>query len=164
MAETTADAMLKEGDSAPDFEMLSDEGQTIRLADLRGKEFVLYFYPKDDTPGCTTEACNFRDNMGRLQSAAVAIYGVSPDSVKAHVKFREKYGLNFPLLSDEGSKTSTAYGVWKQRSMYGRTYMGIERSTFLVDGNGTIVHAWYKVKPAGHAQEILDYIAERQTT
>lgn len=159
----TVEVTLQEGDSAPDFEMVSDEGQTVRLADLHGKEFVLYFYPKDDTPGCTTEACNFRDNMGRLQSVDVAVYGVSPDSVKAHVKFREKYGLNFPLLSDEGAKTATAYGVWKSKSMYGRTYMGNERTTFLISGDGKIAHVWHKVKPNGHAQEILDYLAEHKS-
>jgi peroxiredoxin Q/BCP len=152
---------LIEGNAAPDFSMASSSGETVNLHDLKGKVVVLYFYPKDDTPGCTTEACNFRDNMAIIQSTGALVFGVSPDSLKAHDKFIKKYELNFPLLSDEGSAVSTAYGVWKEKSMYGKKYMGIERSTFLIDEEGKLAKVWRKVKPDGHAIEVLNYIKSR---
>ncbi len=155
MAEATE---LKEGDNAPDFSLPASGGDRVDLQDLKGKKVVLYFYPKDDTPGCTTEACEFRDNMGVIQQTGALVYGVSPDSVASHDKFRKKYDLSFPLLSDEGAKVASAYGVWKEKNMYGRTYMGIERSTFLIDENGKIAKIWHKVKAAGHAGEVLNYI------
>jgi peroxiredoxin Q/BCP len=146
---------LKEGDLAPDFELPMSGGGTLHLKEELGSTIVLYFYPKDDTPGCTTEACNFRDNMELLNEAGALVYGISPDSVKSHDKFVEKYELPFPLLADEGAKVAMAYGVWKEKNMYGRKYMGIERSTFLINPDGTIGKIWRKVKPAIHAEEVL---------
>jgi peroxiredoxin Q/BCP len=152
---------LMEGAVAPDFSLPASGGETVNLKDLKGKPVVLYFYPKDDTPGCTTEACNFRDNMGIIQQTGALVYGVSPDSVKSHDKFVNKYSLNFPLLSDEGSVISMAYGVWKEKSMYGKKYMGIERTTFLIDEEGKIAKIWHKVKPDGHALEVLNFVKGR---
>lgn len=153
---------LKEGDLAPEFTMADTDGQEVSLKGLQGKPVVLYFYPKDDTPGCTTEACNFRDNMGRITQSGALIYGVSPDSVASHKKFSNKFSLSFPLLADEGAKVATAYGVWKEKNMYGRKYMGVERTTFLIDEQGKIAKVWHKVKPAGHADEVLKFIEERK--
>jgi peroxiredoxin Q/BCP len=153
--ETTPVVELKEGDLAPDFELSMSGGGTMHLKEELGSTIVLYFYPKDNTPGCTTEACNFRDNMELLNEAGALVYGISPDSVKAHDKFVEKYELPFPLLADEGAKVATAYGVWKEKNMYGRKYMGVERTTFLINPDGTIGKIWRKVKPAAHAEEVL---------
>lgn len=153
---------LKEGDVAPDFTMPDGSGEEVSLKALQGKPVVLYFYPKDDTPGCTTEACNFRDNMGRISSTGALIYGVSPDSVASHQKFSNKFNLSFPLLSDQGAKVATAYGVWKEKNMYGRKYMGIERTTFLIDEQGKIAKIWHKVKAAGHAEQVLQVIESRK--
>jgi peroxiredoxin Q/BCP len=155
-------AQLKEGDNAPDFTVQNDSGDTVSLKDLQGKQVVLYFYPKDDTPGCTTEACNFRDNMGRISTTGALIYGVSPDNVNSHKKFVNKFSLNFPLLADEGAKVATEYGVWKEKNMYGRKYMGVERTTFLIDEQGKIAKIWRKVKPAGHAEEVLQFIENKK--
>jgi peroxiredoxin Q/BCP len=119
---------------------------------------VLYFYPKDDTPGCTKEACAFRDNLGVLQSMGVVVLGVSPDSVASHQKFAQKYGLPFPLLADEGAQVATTYGVWKEKKQYGRTYMGIERTTFLIDENGIVQRVFPKVKVDGHVEEVIEAI------
>lgn len=132
------------------------EGQekTFKLADFSGQQVVLYFYPKDNTSGCTQEACAFRDNYNRLLSKAVVI-GVSPDSVKSHIGFQQKQNLNFILLSDPEHKLSEAFGVWKEKSMYGRKYMGIERSTFILDGQGKVIREWRKVKVPGHVDEVL---------
>ncbi len=152
------EVLLKEGDAAPEFTMPSTGGEPVSLESLRGKKVVLYFYPKDDTPGCTTEACNFRDNMAIIQGTGALVFGVSPDSVAKHDKFIKKYELNFPLLADEGSQVSTAYGVWKEKSMYGKKYMGVERTTYLIDENGKIAKIWRKVKPDGHALEVLNFI------
>jgi peroxiredoxin Q/BCP len=153
---------LKEGKSAPDFTMTDEAGNSVSLKDLQGKSVVLYFYPKDDTPGCTTEACDFRDNMGRITQSDALIYGVSPDSVESHKKFSNKFSLSFPLLADEGAKVATTYGVWKERNMYGKKYMGLERTTFLIDEHGNIAKIWHKVKPAGHAEEVLQFIENRK--
>jgi peroxiredoxin Q/BCP len=161
--ENSSPAQLEEGQAAPDFSLAVSGGGLVNLHDLRGKLVVLYFYPKDDTPGCTTEACNFRDNMGTIQQTGALVYGISPDTVAKHEKFITKHGLNFPLLADEGSAVATAYGVWVEKAMYGRKYMGVARSTFLIDEQGHIAKIWHKVKPAGHATEVLNFIKARQT-
>lgn len=148
--------MVDVGSTAPDFTLPSDTEGDVTLSDLRGRKVVLYFYPKDDTSGCTAQACDLRDAMPRFAGVDAVVLGVSPDPVASHAKFREKHGLNFPLLADETHEVSEAYGVWKEKSMYGRTYMGIERSTFLIDEGGTVTHAWRKVKPKEHA----DLVAE----
>jgi peroxiredoxin Q/BCP len=145
---------LQAGDPAPLFEMESDRGEQVALKDLLGKWVVLYWYPKDDTPGCTTEACEIRDSWG-LISAEADLFGVSPDSVKSHQKFRDKFSLPFPLLADAEHKVSDAYGVWGPKKFMGREYMGVDRSTFIVDPDGKIAKVWPAVKPAGHAMEIL---------
>ncbi len=150
---------LKIGDLAPDFTLETDNNGSITLSELRGKPVVIYFYPKDDTPGCTKEACGFRDNMARLQKDGVTVIGISKDSVKKHNKFKEKYDLNFPLGSDEDGKVCEAYGVWVEKSMYGRTYMGIERATFLINAEGKIAHIWRKVKVKGHVDDVLETVS-----
>jgi len=149
---------VTEGQIAPDFALPAADGSTVRLSDLRGRKVVLYFYPKDDTPGCTKEACSFRDNLGVLQSMGVVVLGVSPDSVASHQKFAQKYGLPFPLLADEGAQVATTYGVWKEKKQYGRTYMGIERTTFLIDENGIVRRVFPKVKVDGHVEEVIEAI------
>ena len=149
---------LIEGQPAPDFTLPSSDGTSVTLHELRGKQVVLYFYPKDDTPGCTTEACNFRDNMGTIQQTGALVFGISPDTVAKHNKFITKFDLNFPLLADEGAKVASDYEVWVEKSMYGKKYMGIERSTFLIDEQGNIAKIWHKVKPAGHALDVLNNI------
>ena len=142
---------IKEGDLAPDFNLPSDGGGEISLASFRGKKVILYFYPKDDTSGCTAQACEFRDSLSRIEEAGAVVLGVSPDPVKSHDKFKSKYDLNFPLLSDEDHAVAEAYGVWVEKSMYGRKYMGIERSTFLIDAEGRVARAWRNVKAMGNA-------------
>ncbi len=146
---------LKVGDKAPDFTLESDGGGKVSLKDLKGKSVILYFYPKDDTSGCTAEACAFRDADPDFSKAKAVVLGVSKDSVASHKKFKTKYDLNFPLLSDPDGKTVEAYGSWVEKSMYGRKYMGIDRSTFLIDGKGIIRGLWRKVKVPGHADEVL---------
>jgi len=148
------------GDTAPDFTMASDGGGQVRLADLRGKPVVLYFYPKDDTPGCTKEACGFRDALPAFASLGSAVIGVSRDSVARHDKFKAKYELTFPLASDEDGSVCEAYGTWVEKSMYGRTYMGIDRATFLIDGEGVVRARWRKVKVPGHVEAVRDALAE----
>jgi peroxiredoxin Q/BCP len=150
--------MLKVRDPAPDFELSDGQGNRVRLSDLRGRKVVLYFYPKDMTPGCTQEACDFRDRYADIQAAGAALLGLSPDSAKTHAKFAEKYGLPFPLLADPENTAATAYGVWKEKSMYGRTYMGIERSTFLIDEQGRVARIWPKVKVAGHGDAVMEAV------
>lgn len=147
--------VLKPGDKAPSFTLPTDGGGKVKLADLKGKTVVLYFYPKDDTSGCTAEACGFRDNMGRLTRAGAVVIGVSKDSVAKHDKFKAKYDLNFTLASDEDGKVCEAYGTWIEKSMYGRKYMGIDRATFIIDGKGVIRNVWRKVKVPGHVEEVL---------
>jgi peroxiredoxin Q/BCP len=146
---------LSVGDKAPDFSMPVSDASSVSLSTLEGKNVVLYFYPKDDTPGCTLEAKDFRDNMGAFENADTVIIGVSKDSIKSHEKFREKFCLPFPLASDESGACCEAYGVWKEKSMYGKTYMGIERSTFLIDKKGILRAVWNKVKVDGHVAEVL---------
>lgn len=147
--------MLKEQDIAPDFELETDEGSKVRLSELRGRKVILYFYPKDDTPGCTTQACGIRDSWQEFQETGALVYGISPDSVESHQKFREKYQLPFPLLADEGHQVAEAYGVWKEKSMYGRKYWGNERTTFIIDEEGRIAKIFPRVKPAEHAELVL---------
>jgi peroxiredoxin Q/BCP len=147
--------MLEIGDKAPDFTLPADGGGKVSLKDLRGKTIILYFYPKDDTSGCTAEACAFRDQLPDFSKAKATVLGVSRDSVASHDKFKKKYGLTFPLLADEEGKVTEAYGTWVEKSMYGRKYMGIDRSTFLIDGKGVIRGIWRKVKVPGHADEVL---------
>lgn len=150
--------MLDIGSKAPDFKAETDTGETISLKDFRGKQVVLYFYPKDDTTGCTKEACDFRDNFARLKKAGAVVLGVSPDTVSKHVKFKDKYDLPFTLISDPDKTVCGLYEVWKEKSMYGRKYMGVERSTFLIDENGKIKALWRKVKVPGHVEEVLKAI------
>jgi peroxiredoxin Q/BCP len=147
--------MLEIGDKAPDFTLPADGGGKVSLKDLRGKTIILYFYPKDYTSGCTAEACAFRDQLPDFSKAKATVLGVSRDSVASHDKFKKKYGLTFPLLADEEGKVTEAYGTWVEKSMYGRKYMGIDRSTFLIDGKGVIRGIWRKVKVPGHADEVL---------
>ena len=146
---------LKQGDSAPDFAAPNEKGQTVRLADFKGKKLVLYFYPKDDTPGCTAEACSLRDGYAEFISKGYAILGVSPDSVKKHVKFQEKYQLPFSLLADEDHGGATAYGVWGPKKFMGRSYDGIHRTTFVIDENGKIERIIDKVDTGNHAGQVL---------
>ena len=144
--------MVEKGSVAPDFTLPSDAGDSVRLSSLRGRKVVLYFYPKDDTSGCTAQACELRDALPRFDVAGVVVLGVSPDPVASHRRFREKYGLNFPLLSDEDHAVAETYGVWVEKRLYGRRYMGIERSTFLIGEDGRVLEAWRKVNPTGHAE------------
>jgi thioredoxin-dependent peroxiredoxin len=148
--------VIEEGKPAPDFELQSDTGDTVRLSDFRGKPVVLYFYPKDDTPGCTTEAREFRDAYDTYRERGIEILGVSPDDVASHEKFKTKYELPFTLLADPQHKTAEAYGVWGERNFAGKKYMGINRSTFLIDAEGKVARAMLGIKPAGHAAAVLD--------
>ncbi|OGW87151.1 MAG: hypothetical protein A3C35_03080 [Omnitrophica bacterium RIFCSPHIGHO2_02_FULL_46_11] len=148
-------AELKEGDKAPDFSLPSSDGPTVSLKDLKGKSIVLYFYPKDDTPGCTKEACDFRDLRKKFQTSSTEIYGVSFDSLGSHQKFIKKYKLPFPLLSDENKAVAKSYGVYKQKSFMGRSYMGIERTTFVIGPDQKIKKIFPKVKVEGHVEEVL---------
>lgn len=150
--------MLKINDKAPDFKLTADDGNTYSLKDFNGKKLILYFYPKDMTSGCTTEACDFRDSVKLFQKKNAVIIGVSKDSVESHKKFKAKYELPFALLSDESTKMLEEYGVWKEKSMYGRKYMGIERTTFIIDEKGKISEIFNKVKVKGHIEEILKKI------
>ncbi len=144
------------GDEAPDFDLEDDSGNRVRLADLRGRSVVLYFYPKDDTPGCTTESCEFRDAHAVFAAKNAVILGVSPDSVASHAKFKQKFSLNFPLLADEGAKVARAYGAWGPRLLYGRLFEGILRSTFVIGPDGRFTYVNGKVRPKGHAAQVLD--------
>jgi len=147
--------MLQIGDHAPDFSVPDADMEMFKLSRLRGKTVVLYFYPKDDTPGCTVEACEFRDNLPKFKKMNAKVYGVSKDSLKSHAKFADKYELPFTLVSDEDGKMCEAFDTWVEKSMYGKTSMGIERATFLADDKGVIRQIWRKVKAAGHAEEVL---------
>ena len=146
---------ISTGAPAPDFELLDDTGTRRKLSDFRGRKVVLYFYPKDDTSGCTKEACNFRDDYSAYEKAGVVILGVSPDSVESHVKFKKKYQLPFPLLADEGHKVCELYEVWGPKKFLGKSYDGVLRTTFLIDENGTIVQVFENVRPAEHSAELL---------
>ena len=146
---------ISAGIPAPEFELLDDTGTLRKLSDFRGKNVVLYFYPKDDTPGCTTEACNFRDDYSVYESANIVILGVSPDDVKAHGKFKNKFNLPFPLLADDEHKVCDLYGVWGPKKFMGKSYEGVFRTTFLIDGNGNIIKVFENVRPAQHSAEVL---------
>ena len=148
--------MVGDGDKAPDFELATDAGDAVKLSKLKGKPAVLYFYPKDDTSGCTAEARDFSRLAPDFRKAGVEVIGVSPDRTESHGKFRKKYDLSIRLAADTDKAVATAYGVWVEKSMYGRKYMGVERSTFLIDGKGRIAKSWRKVKVPGHAEEVLE--------
>lgn len=150
--------MIEVGSKAPNFNVMDDQNNPVTLDNFKGQKLILYFYPKDDTPGCTVEACDVRDNFTNLGRLNVAVAGVSRDDVRSHQKFKEKYDLNFPLLSDADGAMCEAYGVWKEKNMYGKTYMGIERSTFLIDENGMIAKAWRGVSAKGHIEEVMKAI------
>jgi len=147
--------MIQVGDAAPDFSLPSDRGEEVRLSDLRGQRVVLYFYPKDDTSGCTREACGFRDALPEIEERNAIVLGVSPDTVRSHERFRDKYDLNFPLLADADHRVAEAYGAWGTKKMYGREYEGIVRSTFVIGADGRVEKVYRKVRPAEHAAEIL---------
>lgn len=151
--------MVEEGKPAPPFTLPTDGGETVSLEDLRGKPVVLYFYPKDDTPGCTAQACGIRDAWTEFQAAGAVVLGVSPDGEASHAKFREKYDLPFPLLADTDHAVADAYGVWGEKSMYGKTYMGVDRSTFVIDADGNVAKVFRKVKPDEHADQVLGALA-----
>ena len=151
------------GKTAPDFELESSNGEKVKLSDYRGKNVVLYFYPKDMTPGCTTQACDFRDQHQNFADVNAVVLGVSPDPLIRHEKFIEKHGLPFLLLADEDHEAAEAYGVWKLKKNFGKEYMGIERSTFIIDQEGKLVKEWRKVKVNGHVEEALEYIRENLT-
>ena len=146
---------IEEGETAPDFTLPADDGQEVRLSALRGRPVVLYFYPKDDTPGCTREACAFRDRRADLAARGATVLGISPDDVASHGRFRDKYSLNFPLLADAGHQVADRYGVWREKNMYGKKSMGIQRSTFLIDREGKVAKVWKKVSVDGHDEEVL---------
>jgi thioredoxin-dependent peroxiredoxin len=150
--------MVEEGTPAPDFELQSDTGETVRLSSLRGKPVVLYFYPKDHTSGCTTQACGIRDAWSEFERAGAVVLGVSPDDVASHESFRADYELPFTLLADPDHKVAEAYGVWAEKSRYGRTYMGIVRSTFVIGPDGTVEKVMRNVKPATHADDVLAFL------
>lgn len=148
--------MIEEGAPAPDFELASDNGEPVALSSLRGKPVVLYFYPRDDTPGCTKQACAIRDVYGEFQQRGAVVLGISRDDEASHRRFREKYGLPFTLLSDPDHEVMDRYGVWTERTNYGKKSMGVNRSTFVIDADGTVAKALYGVKPDGHAELVLD--------
>jgi len=151
--------VIEEGTPAPDFALQSDAGETIRLSELRGKPVVLYFYPKDDTTGCTTQACGIRDAYGEFERAGAVVLGVSPDDEASHVKFRKKYDLPFALLADTDHQVAELYGVWGEKTYMGRTYLGVFRSTFVIDAEGTVKRVMHNVKPDTHADDVLAILA-----
>lgn len=155
MAET-----LEEGSKAPAFTLLSDEGKKLKLVDFAGTPLVLFFYPADDTPGCTKEACNFRDKAAEFGKLGAKVVGISPDTVESHVKFKKKFKLNFPLLVDEDHQVADKYGVWGEKNLYGKKFMGIIRSTFLIDAKGKIAKVWRNLRVDGHDEKVIDGIKE----
>ena len=152
--------MIEEGSPAPDFELTSDSGETVKLSSLRGKPVVLYFYPKDDTPGCTTQACGIRDAYGEFERAGAVVLGVSPDDEKSHVKFRKKHQLPFTLLADTEHEVAERYGVWGEKKFMGRTYLGVKRWTFVIAEDGTVKKVFPDVKPAEHADNVLSALRD----
>jgi len=152
--------VVEEGKPAPDFELTSDSGERVKLSALRGRPVVLYFYPRDDTPGCTAQACGIRDAWGEFERRGAVVLGVSRDGETSHVKFKEKYGLPFPLLADTEHAVADEYGVWVEKTNYGKTYMGIERSTFVIDAHGTVAKVMRRVKPDTHADDVLAALSD----
>jgi len=150
---------IDEGKPAPDFTLQDDHGATVKLSALRGHPVVLYFYPKDDTPGCTKEACSFRDLKKELGKHGAQLLGVSPDDVESHGKFRDKFHLNFPLLADPGHKVADRYGAWREKNLYGKKSMGIQRSTYLIDADGVVRKVWRKVSVDGHDDQVIEALA-----
>jgi peroxiredoxin Q/BCP len=150
------------GQKAPAFTLTADDGKKVRLIDLAGSPVVLYFYPADDTPGCTKEACAFRDLKDELQKLGAKVFGVSPDDVASHEKFRDKYQLNFPLLADPDHAVAEQYGAWREKNMYGKKSMGVQRSTYLIDANGKVARLWKRVQVDGHDQQVLEALKELQ--
>lgn len=150
---------LEVGTKAPAFTLKNAEGKSVKLSEFKGKSVVLYFYPKDDTPGCTKEACGFRDSSAALKKHGAVVLGVSPDNVASHAKFRDKYELPFPLLADEKHEVADKYGAWREKNMYGKKSMGIQRSTYLIDKDGKIAKVWARVKPEEHAAQVLEALA-----
>jgi peroxiredoxin Q/BCP len=148
--------VVEEGAPAPDFELVSDQGETVRLSEFRGRPVVLYFYPRDDTPGCTSQACGIRDRWDDFGERGAVVLGVSPDTETSHVKFKEKYGLPFTLLADPHHQVAERYGVWVEKRSYGKTYHGIERSTFVIDADGNVRKVMRRVKPDTHAADVLN--------
>jgi peroxiredoxin Q/BCP len=147
---------IEEGSKAPAFTLQADDGSKVKLSDLKGSPVVLYFYPRDDTPGCTREACAFRDRQDEIQGLGAKVFGISPDTVESHVKFRDKFSLNFPLLADPDHKMAEKYGAWREKNMYGKKSMGIQRSTYLIDANGKVAKLWKRVQVDGHDQQVID--------
>ena len=150
--------MIAEGKPAPDFELETDTGKRVRLSDYRGKKVILYFYPKDDTPGCTTQACDLRDRIQEFDARGAVVLGVSPDDVASHQKFKQKFNLNFTLLADVDHKVAEMYGVWKEKNMYGKKMMGVERTSFVIDEQGNVVRILPRVKPDAHASQVLELV------
>ena len=151
---------IEVGKKAPAFTLAADDGTKVRLSALKGKPVVLYFYPRDDTPGCTKEACAFRDRKSEIDALGAAVLGVSPDTVERHVKFRDKYTLNFPLLADPDHNVAEKYGAWREKNMYGKKSMGIQRSTYLIDAAGKVARVWQRVKVAGHDDQVIEALKE----
>jgi peroxiredoxin Q/BCP len=159
MPEPTQPEWIEEGATAPDFTLPAADGSAVTLSALRGRPVVLYFYPKDDTPGCTKEACAFRDRTPELAARGAVVLGVSPDDLASHARFRDKYRLSFPLLADAGHRIAARYGAWREKNLYGKRSMGIQRSTFLIDRDGTVRKVWKRVSVEGHDQEVLAALA-----
>jgi peroxiredoxin Q/BCP len=147
---------IEPGKKAPAFTLKADDGSKVKLSDLKGSPVVLYFYPKDDTPGCTKEACSFRDRKAELEALGAVVLGVSPDTVESHVKFRDKYDLNFRLLADADHQVAEKYGAWREKNMYGKKSMGVQRSTYLIDAEGKVAKVWQRVKVDGHDDQVLE--------
>ena len=151
---------IEEGQKAPDFTLPTADGSQVKLSDLKGRPVVLYFYPRDDTPGCTREACAFRDRQAEIKKLGATILGVSPDDAKRHAKFRDKYQLNFPLLADTDHKVAERYGAWREKTLYGKKSMGIQRSTYLIDAEGRVRKLWKAVKVDGHDDQVIEALKQ----
>ena len=151
---------IEEGKKAPAFTLHADDGSKVKLSELKGNPVVLYFYPRDDTPGCTKEACAFRDRQDEIKALGAQVFGISPDTVESHVKFRDKFSLNFPLLADPDHAMADKYGAWREKNMYGKKSMGIQRSTYLIDADGKVAKLWKRVKVDGHDQKVIDALKE----
>ena len=151
---------IEEGKKAPAFTLHADDGSKVKLSELKGNPVVLYFYPRDDTPGCTKEACAFRDRQDEIKALGAQVFGISPDTVESHVKFRDKFSLNFPLLADPDHAMADQYGAWREKNMYGKKSMGIQRSTYLIDADGKVAKLWKRVKVDGHDQQVIDALKE----